>query len=107
MLPILHSAAMCRYRYFMRAAGLTTTDRVGQAVRAARSASGMTQRELATRAGVSRRWLIDLEAGRSQRSELGLLLATLRALGLSLTIEEPPPITNPETRAALAYLESL
>ncbi|MCL2422873.1 MAG: helix-turn-helix domain-containing protein [Micrococcales bacterium] len=91
----------------MRIAGLTTTDRVGHAVRDARHAAGLTQQQLATRAGVSRRWLIDLEAGRSQRTELGLVLATLRALGLSLTVEEPPPITNPEVLAALAYLESL
>jgi y4mF family transcriptional regulator len=56
---------------------------LGLAVRQARQDRGQTQAELATAAGVSRRWLSDLEAGKST-AEFGLILRTLDTLGLGL-----------------------
>ena len=46
----------------------------------------MTQTNLAAAAGVSRRWLSDLEAGKAT-AEIGLVLRTLQALGLALDAE--------------------
>jgi len=56
---------------------------LGLAVRQVRQDRGQTQAELATAAGVSRRWLSDLEAGKST-TEFGLILRTLDALGIGL-----------------------
>lgn len=59
------------------------------AVRAARRARGLTQAQLAERAGVGRQWLVALEKGHD-RAELGKVLAVLSALGLTLTTREAP-----------------
>jgi HTH-type transcriptional regulator / antitoxin HipB len=59
-----------------------TTD-LGAYVRERRRALGLTQEQLAGRARVSRRWLSDLEAGK-ETADVGLVLRTLRALGVVL-----------------------
>ncbi|MCW6005229.1 helix-turn-helix domain-containing protein [Micromonospora sp. CPCC 205371] len=56
---------------------------LGLVIRQARQDRGQTQAELATAAGVSRRWLSDLEAGKAT-AEIGLILRTLDALGVGL-----------------------
>lgn len=61
---------------------------VADIVRAARRRRRMTQSDLALAAGVSRRWIVDLEAGKP-RAELALVLAVLDALGTPLTVETP------------------
>lgn len=68
---------------------------VGQLVRAARHRRRMTQSDLALAAGVSRRWIVNLEAGKP-RAELALVLAVLDALGTPLTVETPdaPTVTD-------------
>ncbi|WP_350278876.1 helix-turn-helix domain-containing protein [Kribbella sp. HUAS MG21] len=57
---------------------------MGATVRDARVRQGLTQAELARRAGVSREWLVRLERG-APRLELQLVLDTLAAVGLTLT----------------------
>jgi HTH-type transcriptional regulator/antitoxin HipB len=76
---------------------LTTPEAVGQAVREGRKAAGWTQAELATRAGVGRRFVVDLEAGH-ERAELGKVLAVLEALDIHATAlpPPPPPATRPQ-----------
>ncbi len=59
---------------------------LGAMVRDRRGAVGMTQTALADRAGVSRRWLAALEAGKTT-AEIGLVLRTLDALGLAVTVD--------------------
>lgn len=56
---------------------------LGNTVRGRRTERGWTQAHLAERAGVSRWWLIQLEAGR-HRAEFGLVLRVLEAVGLAL-----------------------
>lgn len=56
---------------------------LGLTVRQTRQDRGQTQTELAVAAGVSRRWLSGLEAGKAS-AEFGLILRTLDALGLGL-----------------------
>jgi HTH-type transcriptional regulator/antitoxin HipB len=65
---------------------------LGLAVRQARQDRGETQAELATAAGVGRRWHSDLEAGKAT-AEFGLILRTLDTLGLGLDTYhlEPAP----------------
>lgn len=74
---------------------LSTPAQVGATVRGARTRAGITQTELASRAGVSRRWLIALEAGNGQRAELGKVLDTLDAVGLALSATDGASRPNP------------
>lgn len=62
----------------------TTTD-LGALIRDRRHALKLDQKTLAERAGVSRYWIIDIEAGKP-RAEIGLVLKTLRVLDLVLDI---------------------
>lgn len=67
---------------------ITTRD-VGALIREARRARGMTQTELSAVAGVTRRWLTDIEQGAKPRAELGLVLAALQALDVRLDATYP------------------
>ncbi|WP_085066422.1 helix-turn-helix domain-containing protein [Catenuloplanes japonicus] len=58
---------------------------LGLVVRQARQDRGQTQAALAVAAGVSLRWLSNLEAGKAT-AELGLVLRTLDELGLGLDV---------------------
>jgi len=59
--------------------------RFGTAIRDARRAADLTQRELSERAGVSRAWLARVEAGH-RRAELELVFSVLSALGLTMSL---------------------
>lgn len=59
---------------------------VGRYVQERRRQLGLTQSQLATSAGVSRRWLSDLESGKAT-TELGLVLRTLNTLGVVLDLQ--------------------
>lgn len=56
---------------------------LGAVVRAEREDRGWSQQELAAAAGVSKRWLVAVEAGKPG-AEIGLVLRTLHALDLEL-----------------------
>ncbi len=68
---------------------IQTARDLGALVRDRRGAQGMSQQALARRAGVSVRWLKAFEAGKST-VEIGLVLRTLGALGLTLTVTDAP-----------------
>jgi HTH-type transcriptional regulator / antitoxin HipB len=55
------------------------------AVRGRRIDLGLSQANLAARAGVSRKWIYEFEAGKP-KAELGLILRVLDALALSLEL---------------------
>ncbi len=57
----------------------------GLLIRQQRRRLGLNQADLAGRAGVGRQWLVDVEHGKA-RAELGLVLRTLAALDLTLTV---------------------
>ena len=59
------------------------------AVRGRRKDLGMSQDELATRAGVSRKWVYEFEAGKPG-AELSFILRVLDALGFALGLEAGP-----------------
>jgi HTH-type transcriptional regulator/antitoxin HipB len=62
---------------------------LGRYIRDQRREAALTQIELAARAAVSRRWLSDLEAGKST-AEVGLVLKVVAALGLMVDIRAAP-----------------
>ncbi|WP_165217333.1 helix-turn-helix transcriptional regulator [Schaalia sp. ZJ1691] len=74
---------------------------LGAAIREHRDKAGLTQAELAARAGVSRAFIIDIERGRRPRAELGRVLALLRALEVSITL------TAADTRSMDEILDAL
>ena len=62
---------------------------LGQAIRNLRKDQGLTQQDLAERAGVSAQWLSGAENGKPT-VEVGLVFRVLRALGCSLSIADEP-----------------
>jgi HTH-type transcriptional regulator/antitoxin HipB len=76
---------------------------IGLIIRDQRRTLGLPQGELAKRIGVSRQWLIEVEAGKA-RAELGLVLRTLNALGLCASIETESPPT-PQAVDAIPFVD--
>jgi HTH-type transcriptional regulator/antitoxin HipB len=60
---------------------------LGLVIRDQRRKARVSQTELARRAGVGRQWLVGLEKGKPG-AELGLVLRTLAALELAISIDE-------------------
>lgn len=63
-------------------------------IRNLRREKGWSQATLAREAGVGREWVIHLEKARPT-VELGLVMGTLRALGVRLRIEPQPTQSDP------------
>ena len=68
---------------------IQTSKAFGAAVRGARKDRGLSQAELAAKAGVGRPWLSELENGK-RTAELGRALAVLSALDLAVTFTHAP-----------------
>ncbi len=64
--------------------GIATLQSLGAALRAEREHRGMTQKELAGRAAISRATVIALESG--ARIDAATLLAAAKALGLEISL---------------------
>jgi len=73
---------------------VTTVRDLGALARAARRAQGTTQADLAERVGVSREWVVRLEAGHP-RLEAQKVLDALVVLGLVLDVEQQPRPLQP------------
>lgn len=67
---------------------------IAAAVRGRRMDLGLSQGDLAERAGVSRRWVNQFEAGGRTTAEVGTILRVLDALGLDLQVEAAPGWTD-------------
>ena len=78
---------------------ITTPRDLGAAIRDRRKQLGLGQAELATRAGVSRQWLIQVEGGKPGVA-IGLVLRLLNVLDLRLTLDAPGLRASP-TRGPL------
>ncbi|MGE0284210.1 MAG: helix-turn-helix domain-containing protein [Rhizobiaceae bacterium] len=63
-----------------------TAKEIGALIRDERKKLKLDQAELADLVGVNRRWVLEVERGKP-RAEVGLILKTLHALGLSILIE--------------------
>ena len=67
---------------------------LGFVIRDRRRKLGLSQTELARKAGVGRQWIVAIERGKSG-AELGLVLRTFSALGLSLTTNADERLPRP------------
>jgi len=74
-----------------------TPAEIGLRIRDRRRELGLSQAELATQIGTSRQWIIEMEHGKT-RAELGLVLKTLSALGLTLDVREPSALGTGRAR---------
>lgn len=63
-----------------------TAKDIGAFIRDQRKKQQLDQADLAHKVGVNRRWVLEVEHGKP-RAEIGLVLKTLDALGLTLSIE--------------------
>jgi HTH-type transcriptional regulator / antitoxin HipB len=78
---------------------IKTSSDIGALIRDRRHQLGLNQQDLATRVGVGRIWISHLEQGKST-VQLGLVLRTLRELGLSLSPLDSTQISPPTTSKA-------
>ncbi len=76
------------------------------AVRGRRKDLGLTQAELAERAGVSRKWIYEFEAGKPT-AEFGLLLRVLDELGLALELAPRSDTTHSGDKGETVDLDAL
>lgn len=67
-----------------------TPEHIGETVRQARKAMGVTQKDLALTSGTGLRFIIELEKGKST-CQLGKVLTVLHTLGIKLTLTTPLP----------------
>ncbi len=72
---------------------------LGAAIRAARSNVGISQQELANRAGVTRRFIQELENGRSDIS-----LSKLRALAIAMDTSLSDIVTRIDSEMSQAWI---
>lgn len=79
---------------------LRTAAELGQLARDRRLALGLTQAALSVRVGVSRKWIVDLEAGK-RAADLSLVLRTLNVLGLDLDVRPRDARAAPARTSAL------
>ena len=79
---------MCRVRI------RTATD-LGAFIRERRTALGMDQLSLAKKAGTSRKWLVEVEQGKTG-AEIGLILRTLKGLEISIDLEADSSVATPQ-----------
>jgi len=61
---------------------------LGAVIRDRRMKLGLDQKSLATKVGVSRQWIVDVEKGKP-RAPISLVLRTVEALGIHLAVNEP------------------
>ena len=86
---------------------IRTPSDLGALIRERRTKLGLDQLSLAKKAGTSRKWLIEAENGKP-RAEIGLILRTLKVLGVSLatsgTVADVPP-KRAETSAGVIDID--
>jgi|ERR1035437_624475 HTH-type transcriptional regulator/antitoxin HipB len=84
---------------------IRTPSDLGALIRERRLKLGLDQLSLARKAGTSRKWLIEVENGKSG-AEIGLILRTLKALGTALTLSDNTP-TLPRRRRGKSATETV
>lgn len=77
---------------------------VGRRVRAGRKAAGLTQRELASRAGVSERLVRSVENGEARGVSIERVLSILAELGIGLELTDEPERLQPAHDASYSAL---
>ena len=78
-----------------------TPSDLGLLIRERRKKLGLDQQALATKVGVSRLWVIEIEKGKP-RAEIGLVMRTLLALDLDLDVSAGPAATPVKRAGAVS-----
>jgi HTH-type transcriptional regulator / antitoxin HipB len=78
---------------------IITPKDLGLTIRARRKQLALDQLTLAARVGVSRQWIVEIEKGKP-RAEIGLVLRTLRELGIQLEAGTPDAVSGARKRGA-------
>ena len=76
---------------------IKTAREIGMLVRDQRKQLKWTQDQLATRLGVSRLWVVQMEQGK-ETAQIGLVLRALNELGIPFNVELPDPTAKPIKR---------
>ena|ERR1035441_1261723 len=84
---------------------IRTPSDLGALIREQRLKLGLNQLSLARKAGTSRKWLIEVENGKSG-AEIGLILRTLKAMGAALTLSCAAP-APPRKRRGKSAVETV
>ena len=79
----------------MVSSGIPTLGDLGATLRRHRLAAGLTQAQLAGRAGVSRQWVSEVEGGKRAGVEFGAVLDVAGALGLEIVLRDRPAPHSP------------
>lgn len=66
---------------------------IGQLIRSRREERGLTQAALGKQLGASRKWVMEMEGGKTT-AEIGRVLQALAVLGVALSIEDVSPTTR-------------
>ncbi len=74
---------------------MNTVNEIRLAALSKRRALGLSQSQLASQTGVSRKWLSEFERGKTA-AELGLVLRLLNGLGLEIAVTQGLPKTETE-----------
>jgi HTH-type transcriptional regulator/antitoxin HipB len=80
---------------------LRTIADIAALIRERRTRLGLDQAELAKKAGVSRKWIVEIERGKSNAA-VGLVLRTLRVLAVEIEVRDevkPSPARKPKAPA--------
>jgi len=90
---------------------IRTAADLGAFIRERRTKLEMDQIALAKKAGTSRKWLVEVEQGKP-RAEIGLILRTLKSLGVSVDLKadsshETPSVCNVRTPDINSVLDAL
>jgi HTH-type transcriptional regulator / antitoxin HipB len=78
----------------MRTARITSSSSMGAVLREARALSGLTQQELATRLGVDRRYIVEIEQGKPTKA-LERLFDYMQETGVRLFADIDAPSEAP------------
>ena len=78
---------------------MRTVNNIRLAVLGKRHELGLSQAQVAMRAGVSRKWLSEFERGKA-KSELGLVLRLLDSLDLEFSVEPKKAMPTPSENLA-------
>jgi HTH-type transcriptional regulator / antitoxin HipB len=92
----------------MRDTSIRNPEQLGRAIRLKRKEKSLSQSALAARLGVGRKWVIGIESG-NPKAELGLVLKTLDALGLRMSLSEQsqPARTQDHRQAEPSRLDEI
>ena len=75
---------------------IRTPRELGAVIRERRRRHGLDQKELASKIGVSRQWVVEMEKGKA-RAEVGLVLRALDALSIRLSLDSAHQTDTTET----------